>query len=153
MADERASSDPPEGSAKRFSVLLVDDDPSFLETMGAVLETEHDVATASSAFAAIRLLKTGEFHVVITDWLMPGMNGIDLVESILRLDRPLSVVFLTGRAEELAAHLEGEWRERLGVAIIAKPVKPSALLDRVRLLGRLSVMKSAVKKLPKKHAG
>lgn len=146
------TSDPPGGAQKRFSVLLVDDERAFLEATSAVLETEHHVSTATDALSALRLLKANEHHVVITDWQMPGMDGLELIESIVKLELPVSVMFLTGRPEDLAAHLDGAWRKTLGVAIVAKPASAEVLLDRVRLLGRLALMSSSVKKL-KKRAG
>jgi CheY-like chemotaxis protein len=130
---------------ERFSVLVVDDDLALLETTVALLQTEHNVVGTSKPHEALRLLKTSSFQVVVTDWMMPTMDGIELFRAILRLDRPIACLLMTGRMEEFTEEVSFESRKMLG--LIAKPFAPEQMLDRVRQLGRLAAMKSSVKKL------
>lgn len=129
----------------RYNVLVVDDDRALLETTVALLQTEHDVVGTSRPHEALRLLKASDFQVVVTDWMMPGMDGVELFRSILRLDRPIAVLLMTGRMEEFAEEVSFESRKLLG--LIAKPFAPDQMLDRVRQLGRLAAMKLSVKNL------
>lgn len=128
-----------------YAVLVVDDDEVLLETMVALLQREHRVVGASRPDEALRLLETRAFDVVVTDWLMPGMDGVELFRSVVRLDRPIAVLLMTGRMEEFAEEVSLESRELLGV--IGKPFAPMQMLDRVRQLGRLAEMTRAVRSL------
>lgn len=61
-------------------VLAVDDDPAMLEALGVVLRSAgYAVTLASSDAAALRLLDSAAFDVVITDLEMPGLSGVELV--------------------------------------------------------------------------
>ena len=62
------------------SVLLVDDEEKILKTLGRALrEDEHEVTTTSSPQEALRLLSARQFDVLIVDYLMPGLTGMDVV--------------------------------------------------------------------------
>jgi signal transduction histidine kinase/DNA-binding response OmpR family regulator len=82
-------------------VLLVDDDPDVLVTMGAFLERAGlRVARASGGVQALAILASGErFDALVTDHAMPGLNGADLVAEG-RLAQPgLPALIITGFAE------------------------------------------------------
>ena len=65
--------------------LVVDDDPLFTRLVASWLETrDFQVRTASSAEAAIEILKTQALNVLITDLKMDGLGGIGLIRSLLR---------------------------------------------------------------------
>jgi PAS domain S-box-containing protein len=84
-----------------LKVLLVDDD--VLVRMGAadmLTDLGHDVVEAQSGARALQLLESGDtFDVVVTDYAMPGMSGLDLVLKIEQIDPQLPVVLATGYAE------------------------------------------------------
>ena len=64
-------------------VLIVDDDEIALELLGAAIASAgYEVSTASDGCEALEILRTGVFRVVITDWEMPNMNGIELCRKI-----------------------------------------------------------------------
>ena len=67
-----------------ISVLLVDDDPEFLETAKKLLKKNGDMAvhTANSAKEAIELLKKESFDVILSNYEMPCMNGIELLKAL-----------------------------------------------------------------------
>ena len=88
-----------------LSVLIVDDDPLVLSNTAAMLEDlGHEVFEASSGEQALRILhRTKGIDLVVTDQLMPGMLGTDLIANI-RLDQPnLPVILATGFAEVSSA--------------------------------------------------
>jgi len=89
------------GSAIR--VLHVDDDRQYAETTAAFLQRERttfDIETATSAAAGLRLLETEPVDCIVSDYEMPGKNGIDLLESV-REDYPeLPFILYTGRGSE-----------------------------------------------------
>jgi len=66
-------------------ILVVDDDASSLELVKGYLEAAgYQVLTANSALKALRLLQEYRPAVVLSDWLMPGMDGLELCRQIRR---------------------------------------------------------------------
>ena len=64
-------------------ILLVDDDPICLELLQSVLqELGYDVELADDGETAFEKLCRGDFRVVISDWQMPGMSGIELCRRV-----------------------------------------------------------------------
>jgi CheY-like chemotaxis protein len=80
------------------AILVVDDDADVLATIAMMLRPSgHGVITASSGVRALELLEAGTgCELLITDVVMPGINGFNLAR-IARMRRPaLPVLFLTG---------------------------------------------------------
>ena len=66
----------------RIRVLHVDDDPEFAEMVATFLEREDDrfdISTATSADEGLTRLSTYEFDCVVSDYEMPGQNGIEFL--------------------------------------------------------------------------
>ena len=82
-------------------LLLVDDDPLVLASTAAMIEDlGHHVLEADSARQALALLRTGRaVDLVITDYAMPVMTGVQLAAEVQRLRPGLPVVLATGYAE------------------------------------------------------
>jgi two-component system cell cycle sensor histidine kinase/response regulator CckA len=81
------------------TILIVDDDPAVLATVSAMLDNgDYNVLTAPSAALAVarsRNLK-GEIHLLLSDFQMPGMSGVDLATTMTN-DRPdLKVLLMSG---------------------------------------------------------
>ncbi|MGV6475153.1 response regulator [Azotobacter vinelandii] len=116
-------------------VLVVDDNASALEIFAGMLSAlRFAVTTADNAPQAIRLLERAQqednpYRLVIMDWLMPGMDGVQAVGAIRAAPRiaetPLFVMVTSYGRDELL--------ERLGKVpvegLLVKPVTPSSLLD------------------------
>jgi DNA-binding response OmpR family regulator len=82
-----------------LQVLMVDDDDGQLRIRERVLRSAGlEVNLASNAEGALDILraKGREIGVVITDHLLPGLHGVDLVRELRRLDRSIPVVVLSG---------------------------------------------------------
>lgn len=82
----------------RPRVLVVDDDSNMCEMLRRVLSRKcnAEVDTSSSAQDVLALLKTKEYHVLITDIRMPVMTGMELLHHTLQLDSDISVIIMTG---------------------------------------------------------
>lgn len=80
-------------------VLVVDDEPSVLETIAAILSREgYAVATAETASHALEHLRSDRFDVVLTDLRLAGGNGISLLAEIRRNWPETMTIMLTGYA-------------------------------------------------------
>lgn len=78
-------------------VLLVDDEKEFTETLSERLQLRGlEVFTASSGVDALDLAAQHRFDAVILDLQMPGMDGIETLESLLAADADQQVIVLTG---------------------------------------------------------
>jgi signal transduction histidine kinase/ActR/RegA family two-component response regulator len=86
--------------SERVRILLVDDDDDVRQVAAALLEEiGYEVAAAESGEAALKLLKPGEFALLITDVAMPGMTGVQLARQVRKLAPTLPIVFASGYAD------------------------------------------------------
>ena len=90
----------------RIQVLHVDDDPDFVAVAADSLEAADDriaVETATSARRGLDRLGEGEFDAVVSDYDMPEMNGIELLDSIRETNPDLPFILFTGKGSEEVA--------------------------------------------------
>jgi CheY-like chemotaxis protein len=82
-------------------ILLVDDDPLVsMNTAYMLMDLGHSVMEAPSGAHALRVLEAdSQFDVVITDYAMPGMTGLDLAHKIREVRPHLPIVIATGYAD------------------------------------------------------
>lgn len=107
-------------------VLLVDDEPHVTEIIGRILsQAKIGHLAASSGEEALRLLHTHQVDLVITDILMPGMSGLDLLEKIKGLYPTLPVIVLTAHGD---FHVAKEALNRGAFYFLTKPFNKSTIL-------------------------
>jgi DNA-binding NtrC family response regulator len=81
------------------SILVVDDEPAIQDILTWSLTAEgYNVATASSGEEALTRFKEQDFDVIVTDLVMPGLNGLDLLERSRVLNPRASVIVMTAYA-------------------------------------------------------
>lgn len=90
-------------STEEISVLHVDDEPNFADMVGTFLERENDritVETARSAKEGLEMVIERDVDCIISDYDMPGRNGIEFLE-VVREDYPdLPFILYTGKGSE-----------------------------------------------------
>jgi PAS domain S-box-containing protein len=114
------------------TILLVEDDPSILEMTTRMLEKQgYTVLSASTPGAAIHLAleRAGEIHLIMTDVVMPEMNGRDLAKNLLSLYPHIKSLFMSGYTADVITH-HGVLDE--GVYFIQKPFAMKELAAKVR---------------------
>ncbi|HUO62163.1 MAG TPA: ATP-binding protein [Terriglobales bacterium] len=111
----------------RARILVIDDEPLVVETLAGLLQQAgHAVETALTGSAGIERYRQQRFDCVVTDLLMPGLNGLTVGRAIKDQDPGAYVVLLTAQAEQLDARQT----EAAGVdRIISKPVSREQLLS------------------------
>ena len=83
---------------------MIDDDPSILELFRHVLTGLADrVVTATDGLSGIRIFKARRPTLVVTDLLMPGATGLEVVRTIRSFDSEVPVVLMTGHADYMSA--------------------------------------------------
>lgn len=129
-------------------ILIVDDDNVTLSILKQVLyKANHDVTTAIDGEEAIQYVKNDVYDIIVTDFNMPGMNGIELTKEILKIN-PQSVIILITAYISVKAALESI---KLGAFdYLTKPVDKEELLlsierglERLKLLEENSQLKKA----------
>ena len=82
---------------KKDSILIIDDDAVILKFMKIVLEMEgYECETAISSQAALERVQRTPFDIMITDIVMPGMNGLELTGKAKGIRPNMSVIITTG---------------------------------------------------------
>lgn len=110
---------------KRTSILVVDDDHTIRRLVGIVLEhAGYTVLMAADGVEGVAEFKRcqPDIALLLTDVMMPNMNGFDLADYVLELDSQLPVLFISGNAEQADR----------GHGCIAKPFTAAALVSSVR---------------------
>jgi len=115
-------------------ILLVDDDDAM---RGLVYETLEDLGDelieAQNGVEALAAVNAARPSLIVMDWMMPGMSGIEVVRALKRdpSTQDIPVILMTARDEPDDQRLSQE----AGVsAFLAKPFSPAALLDHVERL-------------------
>ena len=111
------------------TILVVDDEPNYLIVLSEILRDEgFEVFTAEGGKKGLTIIQEADLDLVISDMKMPGMDGIQLLENIKKINRQLPVILITAYAEVEKA-VEAM---RLGAFnYIAKPFSNEALLASV----------------------
>ncbi len=90
------------GGSGPIRALLVDDDAAYLEVLRFFLEREGSIEseTATSARAALDLLSQKDYDAIVSDYLMPDMDGLELLKIVRLQGKDIPFIMLTGRGRE-----------------------------------------------------
>lgn len=89
-----------EGETMSRTILLVDDEVQVLEFMEPFLVKEgFDIITARSGNEALLAVKSKHPSLVILDWMMPGMSGIEVCRELRRISR-VGIIMVTAKSDE-----------------------------------------------------
>jgi antitoxin Phd len=113
----------------RGRVLLVDDEPSLVASYGRALRAGgFEVSKADDAGDAFRRLNNTSFDVVLTDLLIPDMNGLEFLKRVHEFSPNLSLILLVGKQSNEIAVEAAE----LGALPLVKPVSGQLLKRTIR---------------------
>ncbi len=111
------------------SLLVIDDDAAVLQSCRRIFDEEgYQVTLSDSPQEGLRLVTERPFDVILCDWQMPGMNGMDVVELIDRCSPDSAVVMISGYPSVPRA---AEAMKRGAVEYLAKPFTPAELVRAV----------------------
>jgi CheY-like chemotaxis protein len=123
-----------ETAQRKPGILVVDDERVLADTTAAVLRgAGYDAKTAYDGYDALEIIKTFHPDLVLTDIMMPAMNGLELAITIRKTYPRTRVVLFSGQAG-IADILEDSRTRGYEFPLLAKPVHPSQLIEKLRSL-------------------
>ncbi len=115
-------------------ILVVDDEPILADTLAIIFERAGYSATAAySCEAALPIIEAQQPMFVVSDVIMPGMNGIALAK-VIRTSYPSCGILLFSGNADTHDLLELERLSGHAFEVLAKPVTPPYMLERVAFL-------------------
>lgn len=114
------------------TLLVVDDETSLADLMKNILETKgYSVLVANNGKQALEILSSNNIDAVITDIIMPGMDGYELANEILQRSPEMKVQLVSGFTDDRhRSKVDDDLHEKL----LYKPVNSKVLIKRVREL-------------------
>lgn len=98
---------------RKQKILFVDDEADFVDIMKQRLESwGYEITTASSGKEALDILAGNRVDTIILDYLMPGMDGVAVLEQIRKKDKNIPVIMFTAHPNNVS--IKGA--EELGVS-------------------------------------
>lgn len=81
-------------------ILIVDDDERYLAALGRIMHGHFEIITTRDPVQALKIIEhQGPFAVVISDYQMPFMNGIELFSRIVAINKNIHRILITGHAD------------------------------------------------------
>ncbi|MBX7256832.1 MAG: response regulator [Candidatus Hydrogenedentes bacterium] len=114
------------------TVLVVEDEDMVRGPVVKVLQMDgYETLEAGSGEEALKIIESfeGTIHLMVTDVVMPGMNGRELAEHVVKLRPGTKVLFMSGHMEEL---IIGQGVLAPGVPFLQKPFQMTVFADKVR---------------------
>ncbi|MDI6889571.1 MAG: response regulator [Thermodesulfovibrionales bacterium] len=108
-------------------ILIVDDEPDMLRLLSMIIreKTPYEVTTTNNPLEALELTKKGGLDLLIADLKMPGLNGIELLESVKRFDEDIPTIIITAYGTVEAAV---ETMQKGAFDFITKPFRKEQIL-------------------------
>jgi len=130
----------------RHWILVVDDDPDILMNIRSILKS-YQVETAANPVEALDLLSRKSFHLILSDYQMPQMNGVEFLKKSLE-HRPQAKRILVTAFSDLMKN-EELWNQAKVHRVLAKPFTPEEMVEVVENAIFESVMEEENEKLRK----
>ena len=112
------------------TVLIVDDDPMILTFIEEEIgQYGYKSILANSAEEALALAEKERVDLLLTDIMMPGINGIDLAKQFAALNPEIKILFMSGYVCPSIAHQGTAGSE---YAFVQKPFAPNVLVKKIR---------------------
>jgi two-component system NtrC family sensor kinase len=107
--------------SSRGEILVVDDEEVLLDILSQALQMDgHRVESALNGASALRMIRQKRYDLIISDLKMPGMDGQELYEKVLEMDRSLArrIIFSTG---DVVSPETRDFLDATGNAYLQKP--------------------------------
>lgn len=108
-------------------ILIVDDEPDMLKLLSMIIreKTKYEAVTTNNPLEALELAGQGGFDLIIADLKMPGLDGMELLEAVKRVDEDIPVIIITAYGTVESAM---ETMSKGGFDFITKPFRKEQIL-------------------------
>lgn len=131
-----------------MKVLAVEDDPSALAILSrALVRLGHEVLTACDGEAALQILAVDPVRVVVSDWLMPGLDGLDFCRRVRARTGSEYVYFILLTAQSPSEENQQEAIDAGVDDFLQKPLQPREIGMRLRVAERIVSFATQVRQL------
>lgn len=114
------------------SILIVDDEARLADTMTEILNISGFCAfTAYEGYQALKLAEEVQPDYLLTDVVMPGMNGVELAIAVRKLRPETSILLFSGQAGTIDL-LEDARRAGHSFEVLEKPMHPVRLIEHLK---------------------
>ena len=115
-----------------MKIIVVDDEPIIADTLVNILEGEgHDALAVSHGESAIKWAKMVLPDAVISDVIMPGMNGIETAKAIMQALPNCRIILFSGQTASVDMLAKAR-AEGYSFEVLAKPINPEKLLEKLK---------------------
>ncbi len=112
-----------------ITILIVDDEQSMLTTLKDILEVMgYIIITASDGYKAIELVKKDWIDLILMDFKMPGLNGVEALKEIKKINPAIKTIFITAYYDQKI--LTKDLRDNIS-SICHKPLDIPLLLNSI----------------------
>ncbi len=117
-------------------ILVVDDDPAMVQFLSKALNNAgHECVCANDGLRAFDIFQGGTFDLLLTDIVMPGMDGIALAKKAKKISPDLKILFISGfsamAVEEIEVDKEDVDANKMKKQVMSKPFHLNDLIKRV----------------------
>jgi len=114
-----------------MKILIVEDEAGIVQFLKQGLEEEgYHVSAALNGLTGLELYKKSNFDLILLDWMLPGMNGLELCKTIRLNDSEIPIIFLTAK-DTIQETIEG--LKSGANDYIKKPFSFEELLERIKI--------------------
>jgi DNA-binding response OmpR family regulator len=124
------------------TILICDDDELYREIAGAAFtEGDHEILFATNGDEALKVIAANAVDVLVTDLVMPGKDGLELIKDVRRAENPIAVLAMTAGLASLKDPLLIAASAFGADDVIQKPFRPMVLRQKVDALLAAAVLK------------
>ena len=114
-------------------ILIIDDDAAVSASLQFLLEADgHEVLAAGDCLAGLALYRANEPPIVITDLIMPGRVGLEVIDELKSLAPTVSIIAISGGGRSGNSDILELARARGADEVLAKPFEPETLLELIQ---------------------
>lgn len=115
-----------------MKIIVVDDEPIIADTLVNILTGEgHDALAVSDGKSAMKWAEIVRPDAVVTDVIMPGMDGIETAKALTRMLPNCRIILFSGQAAS-APLLAKARSEGYSFEVLPKPINPEILLEKLK---------------------
>ena len=117
-------------------ILILDDDQQIIKMTSLLLAKHgHDILTSTNGTNAIETMTAERVDLLITDILMPEMDGLEVINACRKAGLPVKIIAMSGGRRKISAEFNLQSAEMLGASqVLPKPFSQQQLLSAVNTL-------------------